>query len=192
MTSFFPMKVTPWKCQIRKKKKKFSSSRDELHIDGPAQSKNPSGGSLPVRPVSKRPVTNRSRRIKEVSRELLAKYREQDWMKKRARSLEVSANGDKSPPRKRAFLREPGDFSSFILPLPVACENTSDAPPSGLVPQLPRWRNRVTATSSFFSSFPFSPLLLLVSFVLPFLLALVKNRERNGNDLLELATWRLE
>lgn len=79
--------------------------------------------------------------------------------KKRARSLDVSANGDKSPPRKRAFLREPGDFSSFVLPLPVACENTIDAPPSGLVPQLPRRRNRVTATSSpsfFFPSHPFS------------------------------------
>lgn len=36
-------------------------------------------------------------------------------MKKRAASVEVSANGDKSPPRKRAFLRGPGDFSSFIL-----------------------------------------------------------------------------
>lgn len=68
-------------------------------------------------------------------------------MKKRAPLVEVSANGDKSPPRKRAFLREPGDFSSFILPLPVACENTSDAPPSGSVPQLPR-RNRVAATFS--------------------------------------------
>lgn len=84
-------------------------------------------------------------------------------MKKRAPLVEVSANGDKSPPRKRAFLQEPGDFSSFILPLPVACENTSDAPPSGSVPQLPR-RNRVAATFSlrfYWLSFSFSCFFLL-------------------------------
>lgn len=54
-------------------------------------------------------------------------------MKKRAASVEVSANGDKSPPRKRAFLRGPGDFSSFILFLLRAKIRAALRPPRGTI-----------------------------------------------------------
>lgn len=94
-------------------------------------------------------------------------------MKKRAASVEVSANGDKSPPRKRAFLRGPGDFSSFILFLLRAKIRAALRPPRGTIAT--GEGNRVIVTFSLllfsFSSssryfaflfLPLPPLLLLV------------------------------
>ena len=89
-------------------------------------------------------------------------------MKKRAPSVQVSANGDKSPPRKRAFLRGPGDFSSFILSSSCCVRKYErrSAPPQGTIATRRGGGNRVIVTFYFifFSFFLFFVPLFSFSF----------------------------